>query len=70
MKLIDVLLLGATLLFLVIGIDQSIVLGFTHGYWAFMLALAAIFFFNYRRAKRRTEGDSEASKADKKHRRK
>jgi hypothetical protein len=67
MKLTDVLLLGATLLFLVIGIDQSIVLGFTHAYWAFMLALAAIFFFNYRRSRRSNDQDHGSSKPAKKH---
>lgn len=56
MKFIDVLLLGLAFLFIVIGIDQAIVLGFSHSYWAFMLALVAFFGYNYRKS-RRSNGD-------------
>ena len=52
MKLIDVLLLGVAFLFLIIGVDQAIVLGFSHAYWAFMLALISFFGFNYRKGRR------------------
>ena len=51
-KLPDILLIGASALFLIIGIDQSIVLGFDKGYWAFMLSLAAFFGFTYRKGRR------------------
>ena len=50
-RLLDVLLIGAAAMFLIIGIDQTIVLGFEKGYWAFMLALAAFFAFTYRKGK-------------------
>ena len=50
MKLVDVLLLGLTIMFLIIGLDQAIVLGFNHGYWAFMIALVTFFLFGYRKA--------------------
>jgi hypothetical protein len=52
MKLTDVLLIGLTIMFLIIGIDQTVVLGFDKGYWAFMLALVPFFIFNYRKTKR------------------
>jgi hypothetical protein len=52
MKLADILLLGLTLAFLIIGIDQSIVLGFSHAYWAFMLALITFFWFTLRKSRK------------------
>jgi hypothetical protein len=59
MKLVDVFLIGLTILFLIIGLDQSIVLGFEKGYWAFMLALVTFFVFNYRKSKRRVPDEPE-----------
>lgn len=52
MKLIDVLLLAAVIVFLTIGVHQSISFGFLHSYWIFMLALAAWFAYNNRKNKR------------------
>jgi uncharacterized membrane protein YiaA len=51
-KLPDVLLIGFTIMFLIIGLDQTLVLGLEKGYWAFMLALVTFFIFSYRKAKR------------------
>lgn len=50
MKLLDILLIGFTIMFLIIGLDQTLVLGFKNGYWAFMAALAAFFAFTYRKS--------------------
>jgi hypothetical protein len=70
MKLTDILLLGLAVMFMVIGIDQAIVLGFNHAYWAFMLALVPFFVLNYRRSKRASSTPEEApSKPPKKHKR-
>jgi hypothetical protein len=49
MKLSDILLLGLTISLLVIGIDQSIILGLSQAYWAFMLALIPFFIYAYRK---------------------
>jgi predicted benzoate:H+ symporter BenE len=53
MKLPDVILLALAIVFLVIGIDQIITLGFTHAYWAIMLGLIFFFVYNLRRRKKR-----------------
>jgi hypothetical protein len=62
MKLPDVLLLGLTILFLIIGVDQMIVLGFREGYWAFMLALITFFAFNLRKTRREDRSGTPAPK--------
>lgn len=67
MKLIDVMLLGVAFMFIIIGIDQTIVLGFSKGYWAFMLALMSFFLFNYRKSKRQNPPDDPSPKGPKKH---
>jgi hypothetical protein len=60
MKLADILLLGLTLAFLIIGVDQTIVLGFSHAYWAFMVALVTFFLFTLRKS--RKPADPEVKK--------
>ena len=57
MKLADILLLGLSIAFLIIGIDQTIVLGFSHAYWAFMIALIAFFLFTFRKSRKPPEPD-------------
>jgi hypothetical protein len=52
MKLPDIILLALAVVFLIIGIDQIITLGFGHGYWAIMIALVFFFVYNLRRRKR------------------
>ncbi len=52
MKLPDIVLLSLAVVFLIIGIDQIITLGFAHAYWAIMLALILFFIYNLRRRKR------------------
>ena len=59
MKLADVLLLGLTIMFLIIGIDQTLILGFNHAYWAFMLALVAFFTLTYRKSRRNAGAEPE-----------
>ena len=51
MKLPDILILSAAVVFLIIGIDQVMKVGFANGYWAMMLALIFFFVFNLRRGK-------------------
>jgi hypothetical protein len=52
MKLPEVILLALSIVFLVIGIDQSITLGFAHAYWAIMLGLILFFLYTLRRRKK------------------
>jgi hypothetical protein len=51
MKLPEVIILSLAVVFLIIGIDQIITLGFASAYWAFMLTLILLFIFNLRRRK-------------------
>lgn len=52
MKLADILLLGLTMAFLVIGTDQAIAYGFSDAYWAFMVALVTFFAFTLRKTRK------------------
>jgi hypothetical protein len=52
MKLPDIILLSLSVVFLIVAIDQIIVLGFSHGYWAIMLSLILFFVYNLRKRKR------------------
>jgi hypothetical protein len=52
MKLPQIIILSLAVVFLVIGIDQTMVQGFASGYWAIMLALILFFVFNLRRQKK------------------
>ena len=51
MKLVDVLVLSVAIAFLIIGIHQTMVLGFEKAYWALMLALILYFVYNLRKKK-------------------
>jgi len=49
MKLTDVLVLSLAVAFLIIGIHQTMTLGFGKAYWAIMVALILYFVFNLRK---------------------
>jgi hypothetical protein len=51
MKLSDIIILSLAVVFLVIGIDQIITIGFTNAYWAIMLSLVLFFVYNLRKRK-------------------
>lgn len=51
MKLIDILILSLAVAFLIIGIHQTMVLGFDQAYWALMLTLIFFFVFILRKRK-------------------
>lgn len=51
MKLIDTILLSLAVAFLIIGIHQTMTVGFGNAYWAVMLALLLFFLINLRRRK-------------------
>jgi hypothetical protein len=62
MKLVDILLLGLALVFIIIGIDQSLVYGFQKSYWAFMLSLTLFFAFNLRRNRKKPEAPDSTTR--------
>jgi hypothetical protein len=51
MKLKDVLILSVAVVFAIIGIHQTMVIGIQHSYWALMLALILYFVYNLRKEK-------------------
>ncbi|MFO7257065.1 MAG: hypothetical protein DIU61_005180 [Bacteroidota bacterium] len=51
MKLFDVILLSLAVVFVVIAVHQSMVVGFSHSYWAVMVAMLLFFVYNYRKRK-------------------
>jgi hypothetical protein len=51
MKVPDVILLSLAIAFLIIGVHQTMTVGFGNGYWALMLTLVFFFIFNLRRRK-------------------
>jgi hypothetical protein len=51
MKLADVLILSLAVVFIIIGIHQTMTIGFGSAYWAIMLATILFFVFNLRKKK-------------------
>jgi hypothetical protein len=51
MKLTDILLLSLAVAFLIIGIHQTMVLGFEKAYWALMITLVFFFVLTLRKRK-------------------
>lgn len=51
MKLPDVLILSVAVVFAVIGIHQTVILGIDKAYWALMLSLILFFVYNLRKKK-------------------
>jgi len=51
MKLTDIIILSLAVVFTIIGIHQTMTIGFGKAYWAVMLALVLFFIFNLRKRK-------------------
>ena len=51
MKLLDTILLSLAVVFVIIGIHQTMTVGLGGAYWALMLALLLFFLINLRRRK-------------------
>jgi hypothetical protein len=49
MSLKDMLLLSLSVVLLIIGIHQTMTIGFGQAYWAVMLSIALFLFFMYRK---------------------
>jgi hypothetical protein len=53
------ILLGLAFAFFVIGIHQSITVGFEYSYWIFMLSISLLLLHKYLRQKKNTKGKSK-----------
>lgn len=53
MPLTSILLLALSIVFLIIGIYESITLGIGQAYWSIMLSVAFFFIYTYRKASSR-----------------
>jgi hypothetical protein len=51
MKLADILILSLAVVFIIIGIHQTMTVGFMKAYWAIMLSMILLFVFNLRKRK-------------------
>jgi len=61
MKIIDTALFSLAILFMMIGIHQSMMVGFAPSYWIFMLALGFLMWYQIRKKNRKTEAASKAN---------
>lgn len=59
MNLRDTLLLSLAVVFLIIGIHQTMVLGFDQAYWALMLAMILFFVYTLKKRNRVTNPQDE-----------
>lgn len=69
MKLADALLISLTLAMIIIGIHQSLTIGVEGSYPIFMVSVALLFWFQYRRIKQPVESkqSKKTTKPGKKH---
>jgi hypothetical protein len=49
MSLVSIILLSLSIVFLVIGVYESVKLGIGQGYWSLMLGVAFFFLYTYRK---------------------
>ncbi|MEP5613234.1 MAG: hypothetical protein ABJP45_13360 [Cyclobacteriaceae bacterium] len=52
MKLVDIILFVTAFVFLIIGIHQSIVVGFMESYWIFMFTIVLLLLYSFRKNKK------------------
>jgi hypothetical protein len=64
MKLVDAILLSASVAFFIMGLHQIMNFGFANGYWALMISTVLFFMLIYRRVtgKRETEKPESVKK--------
>ncbi|GCC50740.1 hypothetical protein SanaruYs_09580 [Chryseotalea sanaruensis] len=64
MKLVDAILLSASVAFFIMGLHQIMSFGFANGYWAVMISTVLFFTLIYRRVtgKRTAEKPAEVKK--------
>ncbi|MFZ6000964.1 MAG: hypothetical protein ACOYW3_10675 [Bacteroidota bacterium] len=56
MKLTDAIILSLSVVFIIIGIYETMKWGIGHSYWSLMMATLLFFYFNYRK---RTRSNSQ-----------
>lgn len=67
MKLIDAILLSASVAFFIMGLHQIMTYGFANGYWAVMISTVLFFTLVYRRVTgKRNEEASKSAPSQKK----
>lgn len=54
-NLVDIIVLSLSVVFLIIGIHQTITVGFGQAYWLFMLSIAALLYQQIRKVKKKQE---------------
>jgi membrane protein implicated in regulation of membrane protease activity len=54
-NLIDIIVLSLSVVFLIIGIHQTITVGFGQAYWLFMLSIAFLLYQQIRKARKKQE---------------
>ena len=54
-NLVDIIVLSLSVVFLIIGIHQTVTVGFGQAYWLFMLSIAALLYQQIRKAKKKQE---------------
>jgi hypothetical protein len=54
-NLVDIIVLSMSLVFLIIGIHQTITVGFGQAYWLYMLSIAALLYQQIRKAKKKQD---------------
>ena len=54
-NLVDIIALSLSVVFLIIGIHQTITVGFGQAYWLFMLSIAALLYQQIRKVKKKQE---------------
>ena len=54
-NLIDIIVLSLAAVFLIIGIHQTITVGFGQSYWLFMLSIALLLYQQIRKARKKQE---------------
>ena len=70
MKLFDLILFVLIFVTFIIGVDQAIVVGIAESYWIFMLSLALLFLYGYRKGQRQAREKENLKKAPKNHKNK
>jgi hypothetical protein len=52
MKLVDVIILSLSVVFIIIGIYETMKWGLGHSYWSLMMAILLFFYYTYRKKSR------------------
>lgn len=62
MKLFDVIIFSLAVVLFIIGVHQTIMVGFSYSYWLFMLCTGLLLWYNYRKNSRKQREEQEVQK--------